>query len=418
MRLYKNNRASNIKMEAPVCASPENEKLNETSIINYIYIGIIFIYGTISSQLNIDGMGRLPLIANIFICIFILIRYQSRAFNAPYLFWWLWIIYSIINTEINGGIGENSMRFYTDVISGAIIFFISAMEYECNAKRFLKFLTILLLVYILFGFYEIIFSPNIVEEGDEARHLSSAGNMLPITCTFFFYISMYRYLRKELKLKLIISYSLLAFVIIWISATRKAFGAALIILIFYFLSDIINNPKNAIKNILILLIGYFIVSTLMEDSILGERIAKGLDTSENEYSGNLFLQMLDDRAIMYILGWNLFLKDPITGVGLRNFMDETGFDYVLHSEYMVQLAECGIIGTILFVSLYSYLLKNLIGKLIKGFQSNIVFFHIGLIISILFLSFTTWTYQFPIYFLCLGLIMGYLNTTADAIEEP
>ena len=40
----------------------------------------------------------------------------------------------------------------------------------------------------------------------------------------------------------------------------------------------------------------------------------------------------------------------------------------------------------------------------------------GGLAAILFLSLTAWTWEFPIYFICLGFLIGFCNTT-DEQEE-
>src|SRR5690606_22005982 len=92
-------------------------------------------------------------------------------------------------------------------------------------------------------------------------------------------------------------------------------------------------------------------------------------------------------------------------------MRETGSAHVIHSEYMVQLAEGGLVGTLFF------LLFNIgIGKGIysawKRFPKKrpIIWMLIGAFGVILFIDITAWIYSFARYFMVYGIIIGYLQS--------
>lgn len=402
-------------MEIRQRATPIIEDHDNTSVINYIYIGIVLLHGVFNLITGVDGMGRIQIVATVIVLFMSAARYHKRILNAPYLIWWIWCAYAIINTEIKGGLAEstNPLLMYTYIISGALVFFLSAIEYECNSKRFLRFLFITLSVYLITGCLDM----SDVEFGDTTRTLSSFGNMLPITGALFIYIIMFQFIKKEISIKIVIISLIVITMIIFMSATRKAFGAALIILTFYFLSYIVENPKSSIRNIAFIFLLCLVVSNLMEDSVLSNRFEVGMENAgSNEYTSNIFLKLLDDRAIMYVKGWEIFLDNWLTGIGLFHFREYTGHSHVLHSEYMVQLAECGIIGFTLFVTLYIYILRRLLSLLFKRKGTQIVLFNIGMIMAILFISFTAWTFQFVIHFICLGTAMGYLNVLATENE--
>lgn len=92
-------------------------------------------------------------------------------------------------------------------------------------------------------------------------------------------------------------------------------------------------------------------------------------------------------------------------------MRETGSDYVLHTEYIVQLAEGGIIGFTLFLLFYVGIGKRIVisWKNYKTRRTEIWLF-IGAFGAILFVNITAWTYSFPHYFLIFGIILGYLES--------
>lgn len=105
--------------------------------------------------------------------------------------------------------------------------------------------------------------------------------------------------------------------------------------------------------------------------------------TESEFEA---LNYLGDRAAQYMLAWDLFLEYPITGIGLKNFSVMANYPFVLHTEYMVQLCECGIIGS----ALYLLFMGGLFKTVFRIWKSNGRLFYIclGGLLCMLFLNFT------------------------------
>jgi hypothetical protein len=85
----------------------------------------------------------------------------------------------------------------------------------------------------------------------------------------------------------------------------------------------------------------------------------------------------------------------------------TGFVVRLHTEYMVQLCENGIIGFSLLISVYVFLLRKLILKILGG-DSMVIMGLFGLL-ALLFLNITAWTYcqQYAMIFYALSIDYAY-----------
>lgn len=63
----------------------------------------------------------------------------------------------------------------------------------------------------------------------------------------------------------------------------------------------------------------------------------------------------DTRTGMYRRAWELFLDYPIAGVGLGGFTRVSGFDTYSHSDYAETLSTTGVVGFILYFSIYAVL---------------------------------------------------------------
>lgn len=385
---------------------------NKYLLINYFCIAVILLHPIFVMYINIDGQGRLPFIATLTLSLVSLIIYGKKTFAAPYIFWWLWAVYAIINTTQTGGIQEDPQMFYVNsVLCSAIVMTVSAVEFQRDAKKFLKFLTVLLLVYALLGLKDFSFSLG-VDNMDMWEHsISDLGNMLPITLVFLGFIVILSNKLNAIKKKYLIAILILIIGIIITAATRKAFGAIVIVFVFSIMSRLLQSPSKSIKYILVLAIGYIAVNYLLENSFLGNRFAMAQESAmDSEFSNNFFLSAMGDRAIMYVEGWKIFLENPLTGIGLTHFMNVRSLGLLLHTEYMVQLTECGIIGSLLFIALYAAILNRLIKALKIKNMRDYTYTCIGVVTAILFMSFTAWTYQFPIYFITLGIVIGYTET--------
>ncbi len=138
---------------------------------------------------------------------------------------------------------------------------------------------------------------------------------------------------------------------------------------------------------------------------MGQRFYAIEDSAERFNTSDIaWLNFLGDRAYFYIEGWELFKENPICGIGINNFVVIAQSELPIHSEYIVQLCECGIIGCILFVLFYASLLRYSRG--IKGDIRHKILFT-GYLRSVIFLGLMAWTYQFTYYFICFGIIIGY-----------
>ena len=118
---------------------------------------------------------------------------------------------------------------------------------------------------------------------------------------------------------------------------------------------------------------------------------------------------MGDRGPMYYEGWYLFLQNPWTGIGLHKFAEVNSFWYggMLHTEYMTQLTECGIIGSTMFIVFYYGILKRLFAKLKdkNDFASYTILR--STVIAIMVINLVAWSYSYEVYFIVYGYIFAF-----------
>ncbi len=382
------------------------------SYLNYLYLSLVMLWDPLRMTIfHMDSKGRVLFVLT-FLVLFMNLSstlFKKIASSKPAVIWLIWVVYAFANMSMHGS--------HIDVMQGPVFFFVNNLftPYLCmcvackemivNKTGFMRVMLVTFLTYTVIGFFfmNIVRSDTVQDEG------FTLGNALALTTSFVIFFALLLY--SEKKMSVVLTYGLIAFAvaIVVATATRKAFGAGVIILLFYVLAKVELSPKNIILAIVAFAVAYFGMDYMMDNTLMGERFLAAGEQAERVYDGdNILLKFVGDRAIHYVLGWDLFINNPITGIGLYNFMFVTGYPERIHSEYIVNLAENGIIGSLLFLWFYVFIIK----KLRKMCKNNIwkerAYICLGVVAAILFIGFTAWLYEHPRNFICIGVAMGYI----------
>jgi O-antigen ligase len=382
--------------------------------LNYFYIFLVIIWAPFQSIiLNFDGKGRILIFFTISVLIINLIvdsKFKRIIISNPVIWWGIWVLYSIINSVIKGYSNQNysfSIFVMQDLLMPFVVLAVVCRAYYINSEKLLKLLTISLSIFAILGASSMSFSNG------ERTISELLGNKLPINCSLLILFVCLRFSRKEINIMKLVIWITFSLVIIVLSGTRKAFGASVIILGFTLFSYI--NFRSVRQSILvslslvILFVGYKFV---IESTVIGVRL-KDIEEQGARLNNSKIavLNVLGDRSIQYLTGWELFNQHPFTGIGLQNYMTKTKSAYRIHSEYIVQLTECGVIGCLFFLLFYLGIAKGLFRCWKINFRKRrFTIVLIGGFIAILFINLTAWTYSFPIYFVCFGIILGFINS--------
>ena len=87
-------------------------------------------------------------------------------------------------------------------------------------------------------------------------------------------------------------------------------------------------------------------------------------------------------------------------------MDE---EYSLHTEYMIQLSELGLIGFILFLSFYFFIFKNLHRLRKLKIKKENIEIHLALLIILLLIITTTRMFVIWYLYTIVGVVIGFVN---------
>jgi hypothetical protein len=389
--------------------------------INYFYIAFVILWLPINlAFLNIDGKGRISMIFTLLILILNTIHdkhfYKKHFLPSPFYLWLLWIIYNGINLLIKGFNYEISLGLYiiTVLFIPYLSMIISYKEIQRDKTKFLNFLSA---VFFLFSLLSI----TVLGKGeltssdanlDIQRSVGQLGNLGPLTSLFILFFLSLLYVIRNKRIETLIMFTIYVIGVVALSGTRKAIGAVILILLATYLAKMRFTFKNILATLSVSFVISFGYNYIMENTALGVRFEKGVEEGEKANTSNIeALNFLGDRAYFYINGWIIFTENPLSGIGLENYRNVSKSNYRLHTEYMVQLTETGLIGTTLFLLFNFSVVKRLFSTWKKyKIRRSEVWVLTGVFLAILFIGLTAWTFSFPHYFIVFGVIIGFLET--------
>lgn len=388
------------------------------SFLNRIFIVYTILLVPVTRMLDLpDKTGRIPSLLFILSCFWGLNdkMFKNVFIKPPVLLWILWGVYSFANwsfagippkeTTILGFLSENFIL----PAGMMIITYYEAMK-DLKGTTFLLIST--LCIYMFIGLLQE--SGTSTGTDWNARGGMLLGNDLPMTACSLVFTALLANVWGWLKDKHLYAICGLAIGIILMIATRKALGAVTIMVVFYVVAKFYSGSSNRIPKLFLAIIlfgGAYMA--IMGNTLMGRRMAEiekqGKKSNKTDYE---ILDVLGDRASHYIIGWKAFTEHPVTGVGIKNTQALYPIKYPLHTEYMTQLAENGIIGTCLWLLFVGSIIKTIV-RAKKNIPFPLWLICLSGLTYILFVDLTAWTFAFPRYFIVYGLIMAYCQRSTD-----
>ncbi len=166
---------------------------------------------------------------------------------------------------------------------------------------------------------------------------------------FFYYLTRPKDRMNNLGL-------ILCFITVLLSLSRGGLLAVLFPFIFYMVKYVrkYNNKKVLLMLALVLILNIFLIYILNFNLIhvLTERML------------NIFSDGGSGRINLWKKGLDLFMKNPIIGIGINNFryynINVYGGSHYLHNTYLQVLVETGVVGFVIFsLFLFSFLIRLL-----------------------------------------------------------
>lgn len=384
-------------------------------LFNIVYLAIAVLWPLVKSLYmgGIDGAGRIEIML---MAIAMIINF-NQILKSPkqMLVWIFWIVYIAICSNYKGFQNEYQ-SFGNWVLTNLLFPYVTMLvAYQAIVFDYKKTINILFKCYLLYVILGAL-SMNSIESYDSSLRMSNVmGNTFFNTSILFVTFTSFLNFQGKLKKIVYCFLLLLVFYIIYRSGERKGLICVFIII---FGSLYAANSGKGVKSLMymgfLLLLAWGGLSVIMEYSTAGQRFINSM--TESQFQDIWFLKLMGDRGIMYYLGWEMFLQEPWTGIGITNFCWHNGYmdGLPFHTEYMVQLAECGIIGTLFFVILYYGMLKRLLMSYKKRLARKETIILMSTLAAIIIINFVAWTYDNPNYFMMYGIIYGFSQNGFDA----
>ena len=386
---------------------------------NLFYIIIFIIWTPLQLYyLKVDGAGNTVVTLSVFALIwnFPAIWQQKHVLRSPaFLCWTALVAFSFVNSMIKGFVSEwgDWVFFKNNFVLPFIFLYVLIIELDWDYDECLKTLLYALLAYVLLCL------GNMGIDEDERMVAEGLRNILPLHTTCLVFVGGLLFTRQRLPTIVFWIIVMISVVITMLSGTRKALGAIIILIIGVVFSHDKEEEQNLwfyIRLGLFFAVLYIGLSYVMGNTMIGDRLADTAGESKVEFSENktvnwFFNNLLGDRSIHYELGFGLFLLHPITGIGITNFIPVSGFPIRLHTEYMTQLCENGIIGFSILILFYCILLKKLFIRQ-KENGENIIMALFGMF-ALLFINITVWTYNQNFGMIYYGILIAYAYANSD-----
>lgn len=284
----------------------------------------------------------------------------SRAFNDPVFLWWFGFgiycfVSSLIFVGITNAIIDGIYRYFSFLL---VCFCAACVTFETKSIDWLYISIILVTVLTCF---QVIFHG--VSWRNSGYTVVTMGvdnnpNNLGLTMSIGLSVLLYPKRRKSIWLWIInIIISIIVYTIIINAGSRSGLLCSVVILFFSafaIIRYIIKNSKHIILStialiILVFSLAYFILGYFNSLGIQNT----GFDRLQNEFNSEAYT----GRGDLYSIGIDLFINNPLVGVGYGNFRSYAN-GLFSHSTYIELLACTGICGFILFVIPYIRMIVN------------------------------------------------------------
>lgn len=377
---------------------------------NIVLLAVVILWPLFQSEFfnGLDGKGRVKIILSV-MAIVVNGKYLFQVPKVAYV-WLLWIVYSIINTYINGfSMVDQQFPLWAHhhLIFPFIVMLITYQTVFYDWKRTSKALLTFFVIYFILGTIEM----ESIESYDVGtRSSNELGNTFLNSLFLLLTFSAIIYVTRRIRLFWLVVIGVLVSYVMLISGERK--GVIALIIIIFGICIAINGARNlraVVSYIALAIIAYASFDLLMDNTSFGLRMTESIKNTN--YQNSVFLTLMGDRAIQYVEGWEFFLQHPWTGIGVRKFAEINSYwtdgGGLLHTEYMVQLAECGIIGSIMFIVFYYGMLKRLFHHVQNKEHKKVLMILRATFVAIIVLNFVAWTYDNVNYFMIYGFIYAF-----------
>ncbi|HEX03529.1 MAG TPA: O-antigen ligase family protein [Bacteroidetes bacterium] len=305
--------------------------------------------------------------------------YYKRYPQAELVLVGLWLAWSLTGFAVAYNINHFVSEYTTALqvwVFGLIAFGVASIreDLKANILSYVPALSFVLLYGLITGEFQSALS------GEETRVYSittSPNTIAQQTIPFIgFLVYMFKETKKPQIRTALIALMIFAGTTIIFTGSRKGMlGLGLAISLYYIFQIMRKGKRKRLKDFLLFTLLMMVVLTLipiiLNETLAGKRLQEFMTDPLSEQK----------RINMYLDGWQMFLDNPIFGVGLGNYRLLSPYQSAAHSDYMEILTGTGIIGFVLYFSMYFVGLARLL-RVRKLPLSNNEHHHIRMLLAL------------------------------------
>ena len=297
----------------------------------------------------------------VFVCFLKFKSFRRLICSKTLLLWLILIVYHYLNGYLKH-VPDLRMVDYVHAFKMYSAVCIFSYLFLIDLKATLKYFSIALFIWLIVASCMTGFNAAGRLSGKKIIAVTF-GKYSAILCIFIVY---YMGVLKDKTIRML-QLCLFPIGVILLSQTRNAFGMVLIQLLGFFYGIKFKGKikiKFFIPALFIALFTYVSIGYVVNNTALGNRLK---DQKSYEYyeskgiaTGTLFDKIAGERLVYYVNGFNLFLKHPLTGIGINNYQHVNGGIFPMHVEYMVHLCEGGLMAFGIFALFLFAIFKRII----------------------------------------------------------
>ena len=340
----------------------ENDYLNLKIgiVVPFLFLSLIFLQCIVHIQFapSINSL--------IYICIFIVFfkkykPFRKIVYSKSLCVWGVLILYHLVNASIKN-VPEVDIADYLHGLKMFASISIFTFLLSVDMKKTLTFLIYSCVVW--FSFALTTSGIHLRSEFNQGINAITYGKIATCMAIYIMYLGMLNY---SSMVKVCIKCTI-PFIVVLAAQTRNSFAMIVFQLIGYYYG-ISLKAKIRLKNMLMLfllaVILYYGIDYILHYTELGNRFLDQDDVVQSQinngiYTNSIWGKILGERLSYYVYGFQLFLANPLTGIGYNNYQYVTGGDYPMHPEYMLHVCEGGIVAIVFFSLFVLEILKIII----------------------------------------------------------
>lgn len=346
--------------------------------------------------------------------LYVLASDYKLVFSKPAVFYTLWAGYVFIRNLLFGyGVWQSPVQMFLGFVPSYITFLVCLYSFPKNEGRLLSYIVAVLYVFVIFGFISggtHSLTGGIEDEDRLGGELINA-NALGIRASLIAFCLTALLLRSKISIFVYVSLMVLPGLVILMSGSRTAFIILFFVLMVFVFRKNGKRQSGWIWNVLLLIAGFFAMYYILYNTSMGERLLGSINQAEEYgmYTGTIW-DVFGDRGYQYYVSIPVIADHFLLGIGMCNFIDVVpGANMVLHSEYLIQLLECGFIAFVLYFSLYVSITRALLLRRTHGSNEtqNTTRLCLFFMIALLFTCFVTRVCYYGMYSCCLAYMAYY-----------